>query len=259
MPEKHLPMSESVVLVPGLQSDGTSWLSFYKRFAQRHPVTIPMGHQRADTIAEMGRRVIEQSPARFHLVGWSMGGYVAFEILRRWPERLLSLTLIATTAEPESPQSLVRRQEALALARAEGMRSYQAKNLRNCLHDPDALDAEMLEAILQSSEALGVEAFEAQTMAIIARPDARDDLAACPCPAMIIVGRNDAIIPPDKSRDMHALLPRSRFVEMDDCGHCPPMERPDELFHLLIDWFSAVEAAPDAKGSIRLREHAPLP
>lgn len=235
-------MSQSVVLVPGLQSDGTSWLSFYRRFAQRHPVTIPMGHQRTDTIAAMGRMIADQCPPRFHLVGWSMGGYIAFEILRRWPERLLSLTLIATTAEPESRESLKRRRDAIALARAEGMRAYQATNLRSCLHDPDSVDHETLASILEASEALGTEAFEAQTQAIVARPDSRPDLLACPCPVLIVAGRNDTIISPQKSRDMHALLPGSRYVEIDDCGHCPPMEKPEEMVSILTQWLAEVEA-----------------
>lgn len=239
-------MSESVVLIPGLQSDGTSWLSLYRRLAQRHPVTIPMGHQRLDSIAAMGESIIAQAPPRFHLVGWSMGGYVAFELLRRWPERLLSLTLIATTAEPESLQALARRQEALALARQQGVRAYQAANLQNCLYDPATVDAETLEAILQSSEALGVTALEVQTAAIIGRPDSRPDLARCPCPVLIITGENDNIIAPEKSRDMHAILPRARFLELEQCGHCPPLEQPDRLFRILGDWFADVEAEQEA-------------
>lgn len=236
-------MSEPIVLIPGLQSDGASWLSLYLRLVRRHPITIPMGHQHAPSIGEMGRKIIEQCPQRFHLVGWSMGGYIAFELLRRFPERLLSLTLIATTAEPESEASRLRREEALALARNEGVRAYQTRNLENCIFDPASVDPGVLEAILQSSEALGLSALQIQTAAIIDRPDSRPDLAHCPCPVLIVAGRDDAVIPAEKSRDMHALLPGSTYVEIERCGHCPPLEQPDTLFGVLGDWFSRTEHA----------------
>ena len=250
-------MSESVVLIPGLQSDGTSWLSLYRRLARRHPVTIPMGHQQAPSIEEMGRKIIEQCPQRFHLVGWSMGGYIAFELLRRYPERLLSLTLIATTAEPESETSRLRREEALTLARQESVRVYQTRNLENCLFNPASVDPGVLEAILQSSEALGIFALEQQTAAIIDRPDSRPDLALCPCPVLIVAGQNDAVIPAVKSRDMHALLPGSTYVEIERCGHCPPLEQPDELFGVLGDWLSRTENRTAKPGAAALEGNAP--
>ncbi|WP_299813030.1 alpha/beta hydrolase [uncultured Roseibium sp.] len=234
-------MPESVVLIPGLQADGISWLNLLGRLARQYPVTVPRGHQFEDTIFGMGERIIGQLPPRFHLVGWSMGGYVAFEILRRWPERLLSLTLIATTAAPESAFSRPRRTEALSVARSEGMRSYQTRNMKRCLFDPDSADPSLIEAIVQSSETLGLSALERQTQAILSRPDSRPDLGRCPCPVLIAVGKNDEIIPPENSREMHRLLPSAAYLEFENCGHCPPLECPDEVFRSLNDWFLSVE------------------
>ncbi|MDF0603104.1 alpha/beta fold hydrolase [Psychromarinibacter sp. C21-152] len=127
---------EPVVLVPGPQAEGTSWLPLCQRIVGAHPLVVPFGHRRADTMAAMANAVLHQSPTRFHLVGWSMGGYIAFEILRRAPERLLSLTLISTTAAPESEAARQGRQETLDLASIDGMRRYQAANLEKCLLPP---------------------------------------------------------------------------------------------------------------------------
>jgi len=235
-------MPEPVVLIPGLQSDGTSWLALFRHLARRYPLVVPMGHQYATSIAEMGRRVLDQSPARFHLVGWSMGGYVAFEILRRCPERLLSLTLMATTAAPESDRVRVRREESLAMARQQGVRTYQEVNLAQCFYDPDAVDRGLWDDVVNSAELLGLSALESQTAAIIARRDSRPDLAGCRCPVLVTVGRDDAIIPPAHSREMHGLVPGAAYREIADCGHCPPLERPEALSGILCDWFDGVEA-----------------
>lgn len=236
-------MGEPVLLVPGLQSDGTSWLSLHRLLVEKHPVTIPRGHQSAETIAEMGARILAQSPPRFHLVGWSMGGYIAFELLRQKPESLISLTLMATTAQPEPKDALGRRQEALAVARSLGMRAYQSQNLANCVHDPDALAPDLFEAIVQSSANLGLAAFEAQTRAIIGRPDSLADLATCPCPVLVVAGENDPVMPMAHARQMHETAQGSRLTVIKDCGHCPPLEHPDRVNDILTDWFADVETS----------------
>lgn len=229
-------MSDSLVLIPGLQSDISSWLPLIERIGHHTALSVPMGHQFAPTIAQMAEMVIAQSPQSFHLVGWSMGGYIAFEMLRRVPERLKSLTLISTTAAPESDTARARRADALGRARSAGLREYQEENLALCLYDRTGVDQSRIEHLLSASEILGLDALETQTRAIMARPDSRPDLAACPCPVMIIVGRHDRIIAPSHAHDMHALRPDARFVEMDDCGHCPPLERPQEVAAMIRDW-----------------------
>lgn len=240
-------MSEPLVLIPGLQSDISSWLPLIKRLGHHFALTVPRGQQFSPDINAMAKHVIEQSPNRFHLVGWSMGGYIAFEMLRQAPEKLASLTLIATTAAPESLDSRERRRLALDLARDEGLRGYQTANLQKCLFAPEEFERESFEHLLKASETLGLSALETQISAIMDRPDSLPDLTSCNCPVLIIAGRNDNIIPIEHSRNMHAALPASTFHEIADCGHCPPMEKPDYVSKLLVDWLSSdlFEHSPD--------------
>ena len=65
-------MSEPLVLIPGLQSDASSWLPLLERLGRHFPLTVPRGHQFATSIGAMAGQVVRQSPQRFHLVGWSM-------------------------------------------------------------------------------------------------------------------------------------------------------------------------------------------
>ncbi|MEO9777368.1 alpha/beta hydrolase [Roseibium sp.] len=243
-------MTEPLVLVPGLQSDASSWLPLMERLGLHFPLIVPRGHQFSPSIAEMAETVARQSPDRFHLTGWSMGGYIAFEILRRWPERLISLTLIATTAAPETPDSRIRRRDALDRARHQGLRDYQTVNLKNCLFDPEKYDRERLEAMVQASETLGYEALAIQTRAIMARPDSRSSLAACACPLTILAGAEDQIISVRHSREMHALVPNSQLHIIPDCGHCPPIEYPDLVAEKLTARLGAIENNDDAQLSL---------
>lgn len=234
-------MCEPLVLIPGLQSDASSWLPMLELLGRHFPLTVPRGHQFAPSIGDMAAKVVRQSPQRFHLVGWSMGGYIAFEILRQYPERIASLSLIATSAEAESQQASERRKTALRRARNEGLRGYQRANLFECLHAPDRMRASELEALLVSSEKLGIDALEIQIEAISARPNSMADLAASHCPVMIIAGRNDRIIPAEHSRTMHHKTEGSVYHEISDCGHCPPLEKTELVAGLMVDWIASLD------------------
>jgi pimeloyl-ACP methyl ester carboxylesterase len=65
-------------------------------------------HTRDDTMAAIARRILETAPPRFALAGLSMGGYIAFEILRQAPDRVTRLALLDTSARPDTPAQTER-------------------------------------------------------------------------------------------------------------------------------------------------------
>lgn len=233
-------MSDAVVLVPGLQSDASSWLPFVRHLSMSRAVCLPYGHQFAQCIARMSDLVLAQSPARFHLAGWSMGGYVALDIMRRAPERLSSLALISTTAAPEEPSAATKRQETLTRAHRSGLASYQRANLAQCLFDPSATPVEMTESLVATAKRLGFGALQAQTTAIVARPDSRPDLERSRVPLFVLAGADDAIISVAHAREMHVLRPDAQYHELPNCGHCPPIEAPDTVASLYDQWLDDV-------------------
>lgn len=238
-------MTAPVVLVPGLQSTGNSWMPLLKNLCNTHAISVPMGHQFDTTITKMAQRVLDQSAAEFHLVGWSMGGYIALEMLRLAPNRLRSLTLISTTAAPESPASLTGRAEALNRARQHGIRAYQTFSMNRSIYDMHKMDPVRIDAMRDASQTLGVAALQAQTDAIIARADSRPVLAQSTLPVMIIAGTQDQVIPVQNAHEMSRLRPDARYHELSDCGHCPPLEMPDHVASLMRSWLNSLTHQPD--------------
>lgn len=236
-------MIDPVVLLPGLQSGANSWLPLIDRLGRHWPLSVPMGHQFETDTAAMARSVLHQSPARFHLVAWSMGGYVALEVLHQAPERLLSLTLMATSARAEAPDNFPRRDAALERARTGGLAHYQAVNLESCFFDLRALSPDLRARLLATSEALGVGALERQTKAIKTRPDRRETLARCDLPVLIVAGDADLIVDPANAAEMHALCPHSTLRMIPNCGHCPPQEKPDETTEILNGFLRSLAPA----------------
>lgn len=233
-------MPEPLVLVPGLQSDHRSWVNQTRHFEPSRQVIVPQRHQHCDTIEDMCERVHEQLPERFHLVAWSMGGYIALQLMPQLQQRLLTLTLVSTSARPEDPDSTRRRMEILALAEREGMAVSNRQTMTQACLDFDAIDPEIRAGLREASVELGLEAYRGQQRAIINRPDSRAMLQFVRCPTLVLVGDNDTVTPPECAREIHDAVPNSHLVIIENCGHCAPLEQPVLTNRLIENWCSSI-------------------
>ncbi|MBW8639524.1 alpha/beta hydrolase [Hoeflea sp. WL0058] len=231
-------MKESVVLLPGLQSDYPSWSYQTEHFGDRYNVVVPSGYHDNVTIDAMAAAIEPQLPERFHLVVWSMGGYIGFRMLADMADRISSLVCIATSARPENPDSTRRRLENLAVAERDGMLAANIKTMAFSCQDIDAVPPDRLKAVQDAAVKLGVKAYGAQQHAIINRDDSRPVIAGVRCPTLVIVGDNDKVTPPDCSEEIHRAIAGSRLVILDNCGHCPPLEKPETVNAILEEWFA---------------------
>ena len=231
-------MPETLVLLPGLQSDHTSWTYQIEHLKDHYDILVPKGHHSKTSIADMADCVLDQLPSRFHFAAWSMGGYVAMHMLPQIRQRLISLVLISTSARPEDPANTKRRLDNLATAESMGMAAANERSLAFSCLDVDQLDPKQRAALKQSAYNLGVDAYRAQQHAIIKRPDGRANLALICCPTLVIVGDGDKVTPPVRAQEIHAAIDGSEFSLIEDCGHCPPLEKPDQINQLLGDWLS---------------------
>lgn len=236
-------MTLPVVLIPGLQSGRASWhYQIPALEADGRVVVVPEGHHGAPSISAMRDIVAPQLPVRCHLVAWSMGGYIGLELMRDPPPGVASLTLIATSARPDSPERTLARETALATARAQGVDAAQRQNLSFSLHDPDALDRTVYDALIATALRIGPEAFESQQRAIIGRPDVRDVLDGIAVPTQVIVGSQDVVTPPELAREIATRIPGAVLHVIGGVGHCAPLEAPDLVTGHLRNFFAATES-----------------
>jgi pimeloyl-ACP methyl ester carboxylesterase len=129
-----------------------------------------------DSLAGMAQSVLEHAPAEFAVVGHSMGGRVALEVLRRAGECVRGLALLDTGYQARDSGDAGERErrermELVDFARRSGMRAMGARWVRGMIH-PDRLDdASLMDAILDMIEWKNVTVFEAQQRALLARPE----------------------------------------------------------------------------------------
>src|SRR5579862_2130891 len=106
-----------LVLVPGL-------LCSARLYAPQVAALWPFGqvavadHRRDDTMAAIAARILADAPPRFALAGLSMGGYIAFAMLRQAPERIAKLALLDTSARPDTAEQSAGREKFIAMAQS---------------------------------------------------------------------------------------------------------------------------------------------
>jgi pimeloyl-ACP methyl ester carboxylesterase len=227
-----------LLLLPGLLCDARHWRD--QAGALGDVATCVVADlTRDDSVGAMAARALAAVPPDepFALAGLSMGGYVAFEVLRQAaPGRVTRLALLDTSARPDTAEQARRRRGLMALTRSGQFRGVTPRLLPQLVH-PRHLDGPVAAEVMAMTERVGREAFLGQQAAILGRPDLRPDLAGIRIPTLIAVGAQDTLTPPELAEEMAALIPGARpALRIPDCGHLPPMERPAETSALLRDW-----------------------
>ena len=225
----------ALALLPGLLNDKALWQHQIAPLSETaQPWVADFTSQ--DSIAAMAAGVLEAMPERFALCGLSMGGYVAFEIMRQAPERVERLALLDTQAREDPPEIRQRRRDMMQLAEKGEFKGVTQRLLPQLVH-PDRVEApEVGGAVLAMAARVGKEAFLRQQMAILGRADSLPTLAQIACPTLVLCGENDLLTPPDRHLEMAAGIADARLVKLPDCGHLPPLERPQDTTAALLQW-----------------------
>ena len=227
----------SLLLLPGLLCDARLWRDQVEDLADLADIAVP-DLTLDDSVGAMAARVLAQAPARFALGALSMGGYVAFEILRQAPQRVERLALLSTSARADPPKRAAVRRASLALAERGRFAGVTRKLLPQLVH-ASRVDTPVGEEVMAMAERVGRDAFLRQQRAILERPDSQPLLPTLSMPTVVGVGDDDRMTAPEESRILQAGIAGARLHVFTDCGHLPPMEKPRETNDLLRAWLSA--------------------
>ncbi|MEO8558631.1 MAG: alpha/beta fold hydrolase [Rhodospirillales bacterium] len=227
-------MAEPLVLLPGLLNDHRLFAAQSDLAAE---IVVPE-LWRDDTVAALAERVLATAPPRFALVGFSMGGYVAFEILRRAKQRVTRLALVDTSARADSDEQRQRRRALISQSGIGEFKGVTARLLPLLVHKDRLNDTPLVATLQAMAQSIGREGFVRQQRAILARPDSRAELAAIEVPTAVICGREDALTPLEHSQEMAAGIENARLTVIERCGHVSPLERPEAVNAALRLWLA---------------------
>lgn len=231
MPSFPLP----VLLVPGLIATPRYYEAQIAPLWRHGPVMLA-DHTRDDTMEAIARRILATAPPQFALVGHSMGGYVALEILRQAAGRVARLALLDTTARPDAPEQSERRRAQIGLAESGRFAEVPDLQFPLLVHQARRGDVRLLGMVREMAEQTGADAFIRQQRAIMARVDSRPFLGAIRCPTLVLVGDGDEITPLDRAEEMAHGIAEARLLVVPDCGHLCTIEQPAAVTTALVEW-----------------------
>ncbi|HXX39525.1 MAG TPA: alpha/beta fold hydrolase [bacterium] len=230
-------MAESLptVLIPGLLCSPRLYGEQLPALWRFGPVVLA-DHTRDDSMRGIARRILAVAPRRFTLVGLSMGGYVAFEIMRTSPDRVVRLVLLATSARADTPERTDHRHAQITLARNGRFGEVLDQLFPVWVHRSRRNDEVLRRIVQRMAEETGPEAFIRQQTAIMTRPDSRSDLSAIRCPTLVLVGDGDESTPPDRAAEIANGIATARLLTIPECGHLSTLEQPQHITRVLTEW-----------------------
>ena len=220
-----------LILIPGLLNDADLWRDQVKDLAD---VTRPevADITQGESLEEFAKGVLEEADERFALAGFSLGGIVAQEIMRRAPERVTHLALMDTTMMPDNSERAAERTRLVDATRTKGkFHGFGERLLRSYLAPENLTNVEITDRVRAMTKRLGPDVFLRQSK--IPRPDNRANLGEIRCPTLVLCGEHDTWTPPELHRDMAIAIPSSTLVIVPGSGHLTPMERSKDVSRAL--------------------------
>jgi pimeloyl-ACP methyl ester carboxylesterase len=231
-------MNEPLLLLPGMMCDARLFApQLAELSAHRQLMFVPLTGR--VSVKELAADILLEAPTHFALLGLSMGGIVAMEMMRQAPERISRLALLDTNPLADTPARQLIREQQIKRVEAGKLRAIMRDEMKpNYLADVENKD-EILELCMNMAESLGEQVFVEQSRALQTRPDQCATLRAVKVPTLIACGEHDSLCPIEKHQLMHELVAGSQLSVIGQAGHLPTLEQPELMNPQIMRWLQA--------------------
>jgi pimeloyl-ACP methyl ester carboxylesterase len=250
------PSRLPLVLVHGHPFDRTMWAPQLETFSATRRVlapdlrgygdspTSPAVTDFAEFAQDIGTLLDDLKVDAFVLAGLSMGGQIAMDCYRRFPDRIRGLILADTFPAAETPEGVRTRNAMADRLLSEGMRGYADEVLEKMVA-PSA-DAQVKAHVHRMMTSTRPEGAAPALRARAGRPDYRTLLTHVTVPALVVVGADDEYTPVADAQAMHAALPDSTLRVIENAAHMPNLERPEEFDNALTEFLTRIDKQPES-------------
>ncbi|HWW63437.1 MAG TPA: alpha/beta fold hydrolase [Sphingomonadaceae bacterium] len=233
--ERNRETSPPPVLLPGSLCDARLWEAQKSALRAFDPLILP-DYGAARSIRDMALHVLDRAPPVMALAGHAMGARVALEMALISPERIARLALLDTVTEQPTTAEADGRQAMLALGETQGIERLVDEWLASRLGPAARDDAVFVERLTAMCASGGLVRYEAESAALLDRPDVRPLLAGIRCPTLVGVGRHNRLGMLERHEEIAAAIPGAKFVVFENCGHMSPAEAPEQVSAALLRW-----------------------
>ena len=221
----------SVVLIPGFMLDESLWDELVNEMPKEWNI-FRANLLQGESIAEIAQNIAQNSPQKFIVIGFSLGGYIARSLAEQFPERIAGLILVASSMRPDSQQQKEHKLAAIKLNSKEKFRGLSSISILKTLHPLNADHKALVKRIQEMGRKLGYDVFVKQSMLN------RDvyNMSKIKCPTLIISGAQDQIRSAEEATELYNQILNARLETIEHTGHMIPIEQPKILASLIFNW-----------------------
>jgi pimeloyl-ACP methyl ester carboxylesterase len=230
-------MTEPLVVLPGFMADARAFLPQLVHLGTRRIVLLILPTQ-GDSIDQMSQAILPHLPPKFALLGHGLGGMVAVDILRRKPEAVTRIALIATDPLTEPPQAAAAREVQIIAAKSGKLAEAMAHEIPLAALAETQWRDDVMALVQDMAAGLGPDEFQRQSRALQRRPDQQKTLRKLKVPTLILAGAADTIMPLRRAEFLAGLIPAARLHVVENAGHLPQLEQPEAVSKVLTDFFA---------------------
>jgi len=231
-----------IVLLPGLACDAALWREQLPALGAAHRVAVTDVHQRHASLPEMARALLREHDGELVLVGSSMGGMLALHAHREAPHRIRAMALLSTTAQPDTPELIQLRSDAIVEFEQGRAELVLRANAMWAFHPVHATDEARVDDYVNQVLRVGAAQLIAQNRAVMARADMRPWLADVRCPVLVACGDADLLTPLALSQEIAQAIPQARLEVIAQAGHLMTWEQPERVNRTLLQWLNELSA-----------------
>jgi pimeloyl-ACP methyl ester carboxylesterase len=221
-------MHEPLVMIPGLMADARLFLPQMVRLGADRACQVCIA-AKGDTVEQMSEAMIAGLPPKFALMGHGLGGDIALDIIRRAPDRVTRVILMATDPLSEPPAQAVERETRMVMARAGRLVEAVGMDIPAAAIAESPWRDEIMALVQDMALGLGEGVYLRQSRALQRRPDQQKTMRKVRLPALVLAGRQDPLMPLRRQEFTATLMPYGQFQIVEDAGHLAPLEQPEAV------------------------------
>ena len=225
------------MLIPGLMADARLFL----------PQMVQLGADRAmqvvlptkgETVEQMSEAILPGLPEKFALLGHGLGGDMALDLIRRVPDRVTRVVLMATDPLSEPPQAAAAREARIVAAKSGRL----AEAMRQEIPASAIVEApwrdEIMALVQDMALGLGEGVFLRQSRALQRRPDQQKTMRRVKLPVLVIAGEADSLVPMRRQEFTANLMPYGKLLVIEAAGHLASLEQPEVVSKAIADFLA---------------------
>ncbi|MDB5666181.1 alpha/beta hydrolase [Cypionkella sp.] len=232
-----MPLAEPLVLIPGLMADARLFLPQMVQLGAGRPMQVVLPTV-GETVEQMSEAILPGLPEKFALLGHGLGGDIALDLIRRIPDRVSRVVLMATDPLSEPPQAAAAREARIVAAKSGRLAEAMRQELPlSALVEAPWRD-EIMALVQDMAMGLGEGVFLRQSRALQRRPDQQKTMRRVKLPVLVIAGEADTLVPMRRQEFTANLMPYGKLLVIEAAGHLASLEQPEVVSRAIAEFLA---------------------